>query len=249
MALVEEKEENARISFSAPPFWKANVELWFLQLESHFVTAGITDDMTKFHYVIAAVDIEVLSYVSDIVLTPPTENRYFTLKTRLIEHFSEFESTRLRTLLQDLQLGDKRPSQLLLEMIQRLAANDLLNEDALRTVWMQRLPLNVQQILSVSTDKLSVLAKIADKIYDVYGLVPTNSAVQQDDRLAALEKQISQLSETIEHLSRTFRHRRSISPNQRKRSPSPTDQEFCWYHLQFGMNARKCTSPCIWTTH
>lgn len=237
-------EENARVAFRAPPFWKANVELWFLQLESHFVTAGITADTTKFHCVVAAIDTEVLSYVSDIIRNPPAENRYSALKTRLIKQFSESESTRLRTLLQDLQLGDKRPSQLLLEM-QRLAA-DNLSDDALRTLWMQRLPLNVQQILSVSSDKLSGLAKIADKIHDVSGLVPTISAVQHDARFTALEKQISKLSESIERLSRTpSRFRRSMSPNRRKLSPSPINhQKLCWYHHRFGKNARKCTSPC-----
>jgi hypothetical protein len=88
------------------------------------------------------------------------------LKARVIEHFAETETARLRALFQDLTLGDKRPSQLLHEM-QNLASGQM-TDDGVRALWLQRLPVNMQQILSVSTEKLDGLAKIADKISEKF---------------------------------------------------------------------------------
>lgn len=48
-----------------PPFSRINANLWFAQEESHFNTAGITWDETKFHLVVDSVDNELLQQVSD----------------------------------------------------------------------------------------------------------------------------------------------------------------------------------------
>ena len=121
--------ELSSVAFRAPPFWKANAELWFLQLESQFITAGITSEETKFHSVIAAVDTEILTYVSDLVRKPPTTDKYEKLKDRIVKHFSQSETSRIRSLLQEIQLGDKKPPQLLREM--RDLASDQLTDDKL----------------------------------------------------------------------------------------------------------------------
>jgi len=41
--------------------------MWFIKLESSFVTANITDDETKSLYVVGALDGGILTYVSDIL--------------------------------------------------------------------------------------------------------------------------------------------------------------------------------------
>ncbi|GBN45796.1 hypothetical protein AVEN_162358-1, partial [Araneus ventricosus] len=73
-------------------------------------------DSTKYHTVVASVETEILSQVSDIITSPPNNDMYKTLKDRLINIFSDSEERRLKKLLQDVELGDKRPSTLLREM-------------------------------------------------------------------------------------------------------------------------------------
>jgi len=188
--------ELSRVSFKAPPFWKANPELWFIQLESNFVTSGITNDTTKFHSVVAAIDTDILTYVSDIVRSPPETNKYESLKQRIVCQFSQSETSRLRSLLQEIQLGNKKPSQLLREM--KDLAQNKLSDDVLGQLWKQRLPLNCQQILSVSTQPLDSLASLADKITEVSGLTPHVDVVAQNSSqpsssLDLLQQQISEL--------------------------------------------------------
>ena len=249
---VHSPPELSRVAFRAPPFWKANPDLWFMQLESQFYTAGITSEDTKFHSVIAALDTEILTYVSDIVRHPPTVGKYDQLKKRIVGHFSQSETSRLRSLLQELQLGDKKPSQLLREM--RHLAADKLGDDILKQLWMQRLSLNCQQILSVGIGDLEALAAIADKVTEVSGIEASVSVVQSTppDILVTMQKQISALRESVERLSRdkvrgndSERHRRRSNSHGRQRSPAAIRRHaMCWYHYRHGDRALNCNKPC-----
>ncbi|GFV15579.1 integrin alpha-PS1 [Trichonephila clavipes] len=74
---------------------------------------GISSDDTKYSALVANLDAETLSYVSDIVLSPPNSDKYHTLSQRLITQFSDSETQKIKKLLTDLQLGDEKPSHLL----------------------------------------------------------------------------------------------------------------------------------------
>ncbi|GFT77884.1 hypothetical protein TNCV_3074871 [Trichonephila clavipes] len=52
-------------------FWKSNVRLWIAQCDHAFTFSGISSDDTKYSALVANLDAETLSYVSDIVLSPP----------------------------------------------------------------------------------------------------------------------------------------------------------------------------------
>ncbi|GBM99728.1 hypothetical protein AVEN_237657-1 [Araneus ventricosus] len=92
--------EVSRIAVKVPPFWRENPAIWFSQLESQFITSGIVQDSTKYDTVVASVETEILSQVSDII-SPPNNDMYKTLKERLINIFSDSEERRLKKLLQD----------------------------------------------------------------------------------------------------------------------------------------------------
>ncbi|GBN91757.1 Transposon Ty3-I Gag-Pol polyprotein [Araneus ventricosus] len=108
--------EIARVAFKPPPLWRNNVELLFSQIESQFLIANISREETKFHHVVAILEEDILSYVSDLVGCRPNDNPYRQLKYRLITQLADSETVRLRNLLSDMQLGDKNSSQLLHEM-------------------------------------------------------------------------------------------------------------------------------------
>lgn len=243
--------ELARVAFRAPPFWRANAELWFYQLESQFITAGISSDETKFHSVVAAVDTEILTYVSDLVRNPPTTDKYQSLKERITKQFSQSETARIRNLLQEIQLGDKKPSQLLREM-RDLASDRLTDDKILSQLWMQRLPIACQQILSVSAGPLEALSVIADKIIEVSGTSTVVSEVRNNPTcsLESLQKQISALQGSVERLSRERVRKTSsgIGSNSRERklrSPAVAKRyPLCWYHFRYADKARNCNPPC-----
>lgn len=243
----------ARIAFRAPPFWKNNAELWFLKLEAQFVISGISSDMTKFHTVVSVLDSEIMTYVSDIVRTPPVD-AYKALKARIVNQYADSENTRLKALLQDLQLGDKKPSHLLMQM--RDLAKDRVQESVLKTLFLQRLPLNMQQILSVSNEELDALAVIADKISETATDTTIVGAISNTPNLIkSLEEKISDLAQQIERLSRDRFKRNGTKIRNRSHSkgknlgngtlsPNP---DYCWYHARFAAKANKCVPPCTFT--
>ncbi|KAL7724852.1 hypothetical protein ACLKA6_012837 [Drosophila palustris] len=89
---------------------------------------------------------------------------YGNLKRNIIERFCESEQKKIQKLLSDIDLGDRRPTQLLNEL--RGLAKDRINEDFLKSLWMQRLPPHARAILQASNDDLSGMAKLADKILE-----------------------------------------------------------------------------------
>ncbi|GFX98960.1 hypothetical protein TNCV_4301351 [Trichonephila clavipes] len=71
--MTSETVEVARIALRLSPFWKSNVRLWIAQCDHAFTFSGISSDDTKYSALVANLDAETLSYVSDIVLSPPNK--------------------------------------------------------------------------------------------------------------------------------------------------------------------------------
>ncbi|GFX02633.1 uncharacterized protein TNCV_728871 [Trichonephila clavipes] len=163
--MTSETVEVARIALRLPPFWKSNVRLWIAQCDHAFTFSGISSDDTKYSALVANLDAETLSYVSDIVLSPPNSDKYHTLSQRLISQFSDSETQKIKKLLTDLQLGDEKPSHLLRKM--KELSNGQLQDDFLQSLWLQRMPPHIQTVLSASSEPLDKLAIIADKVSEL----------------------------------------------------------------------------------
>lgn len=232
-----------RVGLKLPPFWDKHAVLWFANIEAQFVVSGITQDETKFYCVISALTSDILSYVSDIVLTPPNSDKYQTLKSRLISEFSDSEQRRIKAVLSELTLGDDKPSHLLRKMKQ--LAGTILGEDILKTLWLQRLSNQVQAILSVSEDSLEKLAVMADKIHETSGgnVEAVQYAKNSVSDVSELRAQIAELTKQVERLSRSRERKNSFS--QRHRSKTPKKHDLCWYHFKFGDSAKRCKFPCL----
>lgn len=109
-------------------------------MEAQFANSGIINNLTKFNNltIVGVIESDILSSVSNIVLRPPANNPYDILKERLIKQFSESNSKKINTLLQDLQLGDMKPSNLLQKMCE--LSCDKVGDALLQELWIQRLP-------------------------------------------------------------------------------------------------------------
>ncbi|GFT02586.1 uncharacterized protein NPIL_595071 [Nephila pilipes] len=216
-------------------------------MESQFVLAGITAEITKFHHVVSALQPEELGIVGDIILNPPAVKPYAALRDRLCSQYAESEEQCLRGLISGMQLGDRKPSRHLLEM--RSKADSRISEELLKSLFIQRLPTHVQQILAISDDPLDKLAAMADGIMAVAG--PTSSihvinAENQDLRTMLLE--ISSRLSRLETRERST----SCGPEGRFRRRSSSRESgahtHCWYHGRFKERATKCRKPCSFQT-
>ena len=52
-----------RVTMKLPPFYRTKPVVWFRRMESQFVVAGITNDTTKYHHILAAIP-ETLGTIS-----------------------------------------------------------------------------------------------------------------------------------------------------------------------------------------
>ena len=108
--------ENA-VALKLPTFWTSQPRVWFLQAEAQFAIRKITADETKYYHVLAALDQDTAARLLDLIESPPSANKYQTLKERLVDTFGLSKRERASLLLHTRPLGDSKPSALMDEML------------------------------------------------------------------------------------------------------------------------------------
>jgi predicted unusual protein kinase regulating ubiquinone biosynthesis (AarF/ABC1/UbiB family) len=236
-----------RIAMKAPPFWSEEPELWFAQIEGQFTLGGITQDSTKYAYVLSQLEAKYAREIKDIVSNPPARDKYPALKQALIQRLAASQNQRIRQLLEHEELGDRKPSQFLRHL--QTLAGTTVSDELLRTLWLGRLPAQMQVILATRTeDRLTEVANQADRIHEVTSTTVTtvaaasttaeNSPKSLETQIAELAKQVATLTTKITRFKNTERSR------SRSRSRSRTRDKTCYYHRRFGSEAKKCSKPC-----
>lgn len=244
-----------KISIKVPPFYPDRPALWFAGLEAQFHINSITQESTKFYYVVSQLDAKFAMEVEDIITTPPTKDPYTSLKQTLISRYSESPEEKIRRLVEREELGDRKPSSFLRHL--RLLAGPTLPESILKTIWMNRLPLQIQGYLLAQpgTRTVEELGDLADRLYElnhqspkVYSASgPSTSDTSVDVRL--LHEKVDELTRIVASLSTNRRMNNGYQERSRSRSRSrsrPRNPKLCWYHDRFGPRAKRCEQPCTW---
>ncbi|UYV85054.1 hypothetical protein LAZ67_X004411 [Cordylochernes scorpioides] len=247
---TSDTSEICKVSVKIPPFWVEKPEIWFFQVEAQFKIGGIIQEDTKFNYLISQLEPKYIENIWDII-NSKSDNKYSECKSRLLELFRESEGLRIKKLISGIELGDMKPSQLL-QKLRSLATPDI-SDNLIKTLWLDKLPTSIKNILIVSEVDISKLAIMADKINEINSSkeiydteVPSSSTDRLIAKLEDLERQVSEL-----RLDRS----RSRSKNRTQSRPRSNSQrsfdpkgKYCYYHFRFGSNClqNKCRSPCSW---
>ncbi|XP_029055268.2 uncharacterized protein LOC114882556 [Osmia bicornis bicornis] len=247
-----------------PTFWKQEPRLWFIMLEREFIAYNVRADAVKSSAVVRNLDQDTMKIVLDVIEAPPEKSTYNDIKQALIERLSKSDEANLRRLLSGLELGDRKPSELLREMKQLAGAS--VGEDALRTLWMQRLPTRVQEVLTIIDDAgLERLTKVADKTMERSAvemaaiterthanrdaMADTRDAgpTWQDGDLAAITKRLSRIEARLTKRDRSSsRHRFYRQRRSNSRDNNAERNGLCYYHHKFAEESWKCRKPCNW---
>lgn len=242
-----------KVGMRVPPFWPEEPEIWFAQVEGQFTISGITNDATKFNYVIGQLDHQFSMEVKDIIINPPETGRYEKLKLELVKRLTASKEKKIKQLLMHEELGDRKPSQFLRHL--QSLAGPKVPDDFLQTIWTSRLPTSIQTVLAAQPKAdLEILADLADRIMDLAPPSPSvasTSRAQPESTMSNMEKEVAALKKQVKSLTMQLNRRpRSRSRNpQRARSSSRSHSNYkkfpvCWYHNKFGSKANKCVSPC-----
>jgi hypothetical protein len=259
------------VSARFPEFWPEQARLWFHQIEAIIGPQKLKDD-SKYQLLVAKLARLQLLQVNDILASPPAEKKFEALKERLLQVYEESESRQLHQLLEELELGDQKPSQLLRRM-KDLAVHKI-PDSTLKLLWIARLPQSVRAILAVS-DALPTteMALIADKVMDTVlskrEIAKINNHPNEgaaNENFTTLMRAVQDLQTRVEEMSRSkFRERprysrfRSSSRGRNEESRNRRENtryrrdasrnnkkqnDRCYYHHRFGAEARKCREPC-----
>nr|VZI42450.1 unnamed protein product [Spirometra erinaceieuropaei] len=243
-------------TFDLPSVWLGDIALWLRTVESRFALRQITREDTKFHYVVAALPMDIAIDLRDIIDCPPTEAPYTALKEALISRISLSTQKRLQRLISEEDLGDRKPTQLL-RRLEQLADRQKLDAAMFKQLFLQRLPPSVQAILApnIPSSTVQMLAQTADRILEYYQPPVTVNVASRSTTAPTIEdvvKRLDALTLEVSQLRATRVYNpRSPAISRRPRSPTPnkpTVDGFCWYHHNYGSNAHRCHSPCKYKT-
>ncbi|XP_011858693.1 PREDICTED: uncharacterized protein LOC105556220 [Vollenhovia emeryi] len=244
-----EELQISRVGLRMPPFWPEEPELWFAQLESQFIISGISQDATKYAHALSQIDAKFAREIKDVVTAPPAEDKYGSLKRALTQRLSASQEQRTRQLLEHEELGDRKPSQFL-RHLQGLAGNTV-PDSLLRTLWLGRLPAQMQVILATRQgDRLDEVAEQADRIYEVNYRAVVAAVKTVEPNSKSLEEKVDELAKQVAALTTQLaRSRKREREHSRTRSRSHSrnkdrNKDHCYYHQRFKEKAKKCEQPC-----
>lgn len=241
-----------RVAVRIPTFWERNPGTRFRQLESQFALAGVTQDVTKNHYVCGNLDSRFADVVMGVINNPPATGMYETLKRELVRVASPCQRNDRfgRSLVDGEELGDRKPS-VFLRHFQTLA-RDTMTDELLKTLWMDQLPASVRTVfITKKDDSLGELAVLTDAVIEV--LPRAHVATASDSRDDDLRRSIAQLERGIAALlaergKPTRRARFKSRRRTRSRSRHNGDRRddgVCWYHGEFGAAARNAVARAV----
>ena len=264
---VDGAAQRGTVSVRLPAFIPSSPALWFALIERYFQTAGITSEAAKFSHAVLALDARYTVEIEDIILNPHATQPFTSLKETLIKRLSASQEKKTRELLEKTVIGDRKPSQFLREL--RSLGGTVFRDDVIRTIWISRLPANMQAILATQQNQtLNQVADLADTIASTYkGNAQQLSEVSQEpstfdtalnlkmtqlmlsfrqEMTETIRREISAMQPSGRSTGQDHTHARARS-NSRGRSHSRNRQgnsELCWYHYRSGADAKNCKQPC-----
>ncbi|GFR77318.1 transposon Ty3-G Gag-Pol polyprotein [Elysia marginata] len=155
--------EIAAVSVKLPEFWVTSPEIWFARIEAQFSIKDITQDTTKYDYLVSALDFKTAEEVRDVLVNPPQKDKYHSLKSALIKTFGKSQTQRNHELLNLNGLGDKQATALLCKI-------NTLNDDPQtlkRALFLSNLPADIRTIIyGQEFSDLDKLAENADRVWE-----------------------------------------------------------------------------------
>jgi hypothetical protein len=151
--------------FRLPEFWPHAPGIWFARAELRFEISGIASERLRFGHTVDALPYESLCLVADLVEHLPAVEPYRILKERLLMAHQLSPVQKAVKLMDSPALGDRRPSQLLADLLQLCPAGEQ-STAFFRGSFMKRLPSEIQVHLSqCETTNLKELAQRADQLW------------------------------------------------------------------------------------
>jgi hypothetical protein len=221
--------------------------MWFSQAEAQFRRASITAETTMYDYVLMKLPQEVVmsvrALVSAIEADPVKQEQSYTLmKEALLGSYGMTKWQMAYSLLDHPDLGDRRPSAMMAEMLS-LRFETTAPDSLFLALFLRRLPTSIRDHLAAANHTTATeMATHADILWDARSAA-TVSAVT--DSLAAVSVRSASPNRRAKSPDRRARSpdRRSGGGSQPPRPPTPgrrVNDGLCKNHRRYGKKAYSC---------
>lgn len=257
MAPNDTTPSTAAVGFRGPMFCSQDPAMWFAVLECNFLASNITKDLTKFTHAVALIPPDVLTQVSDVISAAINSSTpYEDLKAACLSRLQSSTAARLQELLSKEELGNEKPSNLLLRMKKLLGDRySAFDKDIFKQLYYQRLPAAIQTNLFSVKDKLDLdeLAHLADEFMSTMPTATASVSAVAAHAADDLRSMIAKLTLEVDSLRNELRSRsksrprgyfRSRSRSSKRRTGASDADGLCYFHKKFGDKAFRCQQPC-----
>ena len=219
-----------------PDFWDDYPDLWFAKAEEEFLVKGVTQETTKYSYLVGALPKAVANRVHDALVAKDDNAPYTTLKKRLIKAFTPTPYQRAEQLLDLPAEHAERPSSLMDRMLSLLPHDVDRNQPGFlfQALFLRKLPADIRVVLASELDRNMVeLGQRADTHWASRPAISV-AAIPPARSVDAIPPEPNDSDEANEMPTyATSRSKRFI----------------CSFHDRFGDAARKCEDGCMYFKH
>lgn len=240
----ESSQPISHVTVKAPIFYKRAPNMWFRQMESQFILARITKSETKFHHVLSALPEDIA-----INIDIDTCSDYEKLKEAVLLSVKPNQHELIDQALRGVELGDKRPTQMVSEIRRRFSQIGLeAEEKIIKSQIIAAVPHSIRSAL-VGHENTSVeeFSKIADSMLSIAStqsnpfLVGTVTGDFNRQRNQRVEQQwTSNRPANFSKFSNKFT-KFEVRPFYEGQKP-----RVCNAHIFYGERARSCRPWCNW---
>ena len=242
----------AHVAVKLPDFWVKDPKMWFAQAEAQFRRSRITAESTMYDYILMKLPEDVVmsvrALVSAIEADPVKQEQSYTLmKEALLGSYGKTKWQMAYALLDHPDLGDRRPSAMMAEMLS-LRFETSAPDSLFLALFLRRLPTSIRDHIAAANHTTAAeMATHADILWDARNSASVSAVA---DSLAAVSV-------------RSASPRNSRSPDRRARSPvnrgggarqpprpptpgrqdgksSSNKNKWCFNHRRYGDKAYNC---------
>jgi hypothetical protein len=241
----------AGLQIKLPAFWPEDPASWFRLAEGQFALRHVTDPITRYYHVLAALSVDLVRLVRHVLHEETGPTSYDQLRTSLLASHSLSNYQKMERMMRLPPLGDRKPSVMLAEMLEFCPAGEA-STAVFAFLFLQRLPREIRVLLS--EDDPADMRAIADKADRLIAMhVP-----QSHEACAAVAADSRSEEPGVVAAAQAARSRKGKRPQQKalgrridlsKRGQdqgAPLRTSMCYYHAKFGEQARFCEEGCSW---
>jgi len=259
-AFQQQQQQQQRMRVAEPhkvklaPIWTNQIRSWFALAESQFGTYAVADPRQCFNLVVAALNDDARLHAKAVIENPAVyQDPYVALRNRLLEVYEPSVWQQAAEFLKHGELGDRRPSDMMDEMLALLPAD--LNV-LVKAAFLGRLPADMRDHVQRGAEVLSFqqLAARADEIWQARranAAKAVAAVVEPGEQSAVDPAELEQVLAAVRFVRQQKKGGRQQRTGGGGAPPSGGSgggqdggqkKQLCWRHERFGARAYKCES-------